>query len=67
MMTTRDDNGDHMLSSEEFLTTRQVSSFFSRLVGKKRLPNVQDNDDTLVGRLVLERKKNGALYGKHNS
>ncbi|CAB4017823.1 Hypothetical predicted protein [Paramuricea clavata] len=47
MMTTKDDNGDRMFTSEEFLTTQQVSSFFSRLASKKRLPNVQDDDDAL--------------------
>ncbi len=35
-MTTRDDNGDRMFTSEEFLTTQQVSSFFSRLASKKQ-------------------------------
>lgn len=48
MMTTRDDNGDRMFTSEEFLTTQQVSSFFSRLASKKRLPSVQDGDDALA-------------------
>ena len=48
MMTTRDDNGDRMFTSEEFLTTQQVSSFFSRLASKKRLPDVQDDDDAIA-------------------
>ena len=48
MMTTRDDNGDRMFKSEEFLTTQQVSSFFSRLASKKRLPNAQDDDDAIA-------------------
>ncbi len=48
MMTTKNDNGDRMFTSEEFLTTQQVSSFFSRLASKKRLPNVQDDDDALA-------------------
>lgn len=50
MMTTRDDNGDRMFTIEEFLTTQQVSSFFSRLASKKTLPNdnVQDDDDALA-------------------
>ena len=48
MMTTRDDNGDRMFTSEEFLTTQQVSSFFSCLASKKKLPNVHDDDDALA-------------------
>ena len=48
MMTRRYDNGDRMFTSEEFLTTQQVPSFFSRLASKKRLPNVQDDEDALA-------------------
>ena len=48
MMTTRDDNGDRMFTSEEFLTTQQVPSFFSHLASKKRLPDVQDDDDAIA-------------------
>ncbi len=48
MMTTRDDNGNYMFTCKESLTTQQVSSFFSRLPLKKRLLNVQDDEDTLA-------------------
>ena len=48
MMTTRDDHGDRLFTSEEFLTTQQVSSFFSRLASRKRLPDVQDDDDAIA-------------------
>ena len=48
MMTTRDDKGDRMFTSKEFLTTQQVSSFFFRLASKKRLPDVQDDDDAIA-------------------
>ncbi|CAB3985747.1 PREDICTED: uncharacterized protein LOC107336424 [Paramuricea clavata] len=48
MMTTKDDNGDRMFTSEEFVTTQQVSSYFSHLASKKRLPNAQDDDDALA-------------------
>ncbi len=37
-----------MFTSEEFFTTHQVSSFFSHLASKKRLPNVQDDEDALA-------------------
>ena len=45
MMTTRDDNGERLFTSEEFLTAQQVSSFFSRLAAKKRLPDLNQDDD----------------------
>ena len=47
-MTTRDYKGDHMFTNEEILTTQQVSSFFSRLASKKKLPDVQDDDDAIA-------------------
>ncbi|CAH3146238.1 unnamed protein product, partial [Porites lobata] len=34
MMTARDETGKRMFSSEEFLTAKQITSFFSRLAAK---------------------------------
>ena len=48
MLTARNVNGDRMFTSEEFLTSSQVTSFFSRLAAKKRLSeegNDEDDDD----------------------
>ena len=78
MMTTRDDNGDSMFTSEEFLTTQQVSSFFSRLASKKTLPDVQDDDDAIAAEnktdlqdlqeMVVQEVslKQPIIYDRHN-
>ena len=39
MMTARDNNGNRLFTSSEFLTGQQVSSFFSRLASKRALEN----------------------------
>ena len=78
MMTTRDDNGDCMFTSEEFLTTQQVSSFFSRFASKKSLPDVQDDDDAIAAHnetdlqdlqeIVVQEVflKQPIIYDRHN-
>ena len=38
MISARDSNGQHLFSSAEFLTSKQISSFFSRLAAKRTLP-----------------------------
>ena len=38
-MTARDETGKRILSSAEFLTTKQITSFFSRLAAKRKLSN----------------------------
>ena len=50
MMTAKDNQGEKMFSSKEFLTARQITSFFSRLARKRKLPgsttdDEQDDDD----------------------
>ena len=39
MMTARDETGKRMFSSAEFLMTKQITSFFSRLAAKRNLSN----------------------------
>ena len=38
MISARDSNGQHLFSSAEFLTSQQISSFFSRMAAKRILP-----------------------------
>lgn len=38
MMTARDTDGNRLFSNEEFLTSKQITGFFSRLASKKALP-----------------------------
>ena len=44
MMRARDVDGNRMFSSDEFLTARQIASFFSRLASKQR--RIQDTTDS---------------------
>ena len=37
MITARDSNGQRLFSSDEFLTSQQISSFFSRMAAKRTL------------------------------
>ena len=50
MMTARDNNGDRLFTSSEFLTSQQISDFFSRLAAKRSLQvdveeEEEDSDD----------------------
>ena len=45
MMTAKDSNGQRLFSSEEFLTSQQISSFFSRTAAKRALPIDLSIDD----------------------
>ena len=42
MMTARDSAGNRLFTSDEFLTSKQVASFFSRLAAKRRLEQLKD-------------------------
>ena len=42
MMTARDIEGNRLFASDEFLTSKQVASFFSRLAAKRRLEQLKD-------------------------
>ena len=57
MMTARDASGNRMFSSAEFLTPKQITSFFSRLAAKRNLnihtdartiPEEEDDDEVVV-------------------
>ncbi|KAK3712196.1 hypothetical protein QZH41_018426 [Actinostola sp. cb2023] len=39
MMTVRDSNGNRIFTSDEFLTSKQITSFFSRMSSKRTLPD----------------------------
>ena len=58
MMTARDETGKRMFSSEEFLTAKQITSFFSRLAAKRNLsahshvPVVSDEEEEEDGEAV---------------
>ena len=45
MLTARNVNGERTFTSEEFLTSSQVMSFFSRLAAKKRLSEEGNDED----------------------
>ena len=48
MMHARGNDGERLFSSDEFLTSQQISSFFSRLATKKSLldkDDTEENDD----------------------
>ena len=45
MMTAKDASGNLLFTSDEFLTSTQVASYFSRLASKKRLGN---DDEVLI-------------------
>ena len=58
MMTARDETGKRMFSSEEFLTAKQITSFFSRSAAKRNLrahshvPVVSDEEEEEDGEAV---------------
>ena len=47
MMTARDNNGQRLFTSAEFLTSQQVSSFFSRLSSKRKLGDGEMTDSDI--------------------
>ena len=47
MMTARDSNGQRLFTSAEFLTSQQVSSFFSRLSSKRKLGDGKMTDSDI--------------------
>ena len=47
MMTARDSNGKGLFTSSEFLTSQQVSSFFSRLSSKRKLEDGEMTDSDI--------------------
>lgn len=54
-MSARDSDGERLFSSEEFLTSQQIASFFSRLAAKKSLPDdKEDNEDDVNDAAVHE-------------
>jgi len=47
MMTARDSNGSRLFTSSEFLTSQQISSFFSRLASRRSQDQATDSDNEL--------------------
>ena len=45
MMTTKDAGGQHLFNSTEFLTSKRIASFFSRLAAKRQLLREDDSDE----------------------
>jgi Arf-GAP/Rho-GAP domain/ANK repeat/PH domain-containing protein 3 len=45
MMTARDVNGNRLFNSEEFLTSQQITSFFSCVAKKKKLESQDPKED----------------------
>ena len=45
MMTVTDADGDCLFNSTEFLTSKQIAGFFSRLAAKRQLLREDDSDD----------------------
>ena len=52
MMSARDENGDRLFTSREFLTGQQIASYFSRLASKRALQSSQsfqsESDDEIA-------------------
>ena len=52
MMSARDENGDRLFTSSEFLTGQQIASYFSRLASKRALQSSQsfqsESDDEIA-------------------
>ncbi len=49
MMTTKDACGQRVFNSTEFLTSKQIARFFSRLAAKRQLLREDDSDDEEAG------------------
>jgi len=47
MKTARDSNGSQLFTSSEFLTSQQISSFFSRLASKRSQDQATDSDNEI--------------------
>ena len=52
MMSARNENGDRLFTSSEFLTGQQIASYFSRLASKRALQSSQsfqsESDDEIA-------------------
>ncbi|KAL9954022.1 hypothetical protein ACROYT_G041510 [Oculina patagonica] len=48
MMTAKDSEGNRLFTSAEFLTSKQIANFFSRLAAKRRRQDVADVSDEEV-------------------
>ena len=57
MMTARDSNGNRLFSSSEFLTSQQVSSFFSRLSSKRKLEDDEMTESDFEENQNVENEK----------
>lgn len=44
MMTAKDIKGNRLFNSDEFLTSKQITSFFSRVAKKKKLPSKESKE-----------------------
>ena len=60
MMTARDSNGQRLFTSAEFLTSQQVSSFFSRLSSKGKLGDDEMTDSDIEEN--QDAKKRGKAF-----
>lgn len=49
ILTAVDSRGNHIFSSEDFLTASQIAGFFSRLASKKTLSDEQNYEEALLG------------------
>ena len=45
MRAAKDNDGQRLFSSDEFLTTKQIASFFSRLAAKRNVDSDEESDD----------------------
>ena len=54
MMNARDTDGERLFSRDEFLSSQQITSFFSRLTAKKSLSDITDDNDEDVNEADLK-------------
>lgn len=57
MRTAKDSDGQRLFTSDEFLTTKQIASFFSRLASKRNV----DTDEELCDEEADEIERQSAL------
>ena len=70
MRTAKDKNGERLFNSNEFLTSRQVASFFSRLASKRSVDVGTDSesqsDDEDQNEAEKEARQHPIVYDAHN-
>ena len=66
MRSEKDENGEQLFDYSEFLTSRQISSFFSRLASKRSLDhqevNQSDDDEQIrAGEPATSNEEKGGV------